>query len=293
MHRLAIVCLFLPAVALADDPFACVSPEVREAFLTGYPVSSEYSTKLPIGFPEHGVPPGTSLVGSQLNETYARVVYAASANVGDAVEFITTSLARDGWIDLGNPQAGSTAGFQVGSPRLHRQLCHDNGTRILSIGTNGTEGSRLVAVSMFADPESSSCEERSTENRSPHDQMALFHEMPDLILPDDVDSNHRGSGGSGREFESHISVATDVSRDNLVALLDDQIRDQGWSFDASWTGTRSSGSSWYKESAEGQEMIGMLHSYGANSTAYNLRFSITVDNADSNVGPRAIGLRLQ
>tara|TARA_R110000787_G_scaffold4177_2_gene16152 strand:+ start:1534 stop:1791 length:258 start_codon:yes stop_codon:yes gene_type:complete len=74
MKRLILACLILPFTALADDPFACVDPEFKTAFLgSGYQGTSECSTELPDAFDGLRVTDTFDLVGSEINSYSLRL----------------------------------------------------------------------------------------------------------------------------------------------------------------------------------------------------------------------------
>lgn len=154
-------------------------------------------------------------------------------------------------------------------------------------------GLGLVSLSIHSGIGIQSCNELLDRSRYSYHPLALQKELPVLNLPDGVRSGSQGSGGGGDESDTHVAVVTDMPKESLVAVLNDQIRDQGWVLDASWSGSRSAGSAWAKESADGEPMIGMLTAYGGSDEAYTLRFEIRLDNAvDRSGGPR-IGVRVR
>ena len=57
MNRFVLLILAVSTASLADDPFACVDPDVAEAFLGGWSRGlPTYSTAVPDNFPELNVP---------------------------------------------------------------------------------------------------------------------------------------------------------------------------------------------------------------------------------------------
>lgn len=293
MKRFIHVILFVPIVCLGDDPFSCVSPEVREAFLPAYPTPFEYSTELPAGFVEHAAPSSSRLVGSQVNSDHANVVYAVDEDIGAAIDELATSIINRGWLDISQPSGMNRRGFQVMPNPVYRQLCHDDGPRTLSISSKDTEPPALVSMSLHMGIGIQSCNDLLDRSRHAYPAMALQEELPILDLPDGIQSTAQGAGGGGDEFETRVAVATEMSKDDLVSVLNDQIQDQGWALDASWSGARSAGSTWVKESAAGKPMIGMLFAYGGSADAYNLRFAIRLDNAAARTKAGFVGTSLR
>lgn len=293
MQRLVFFALFFPLCSFGDDPFACVSPETKQAFLPGYPDAYEYSTNLPVGFVDHAVPPSSTLIGSQRNSMVASVVYAVDGDVNEAVDAVVSSIVERGWSDLGESPGMTRGGFQTMEYPRFRQLCHEDGRTVLTVGGRNTAAAGLVTLSTNAGMRIRSCDELTDRNRFSYRHMSLANEMPNLKLPEGVQSTNQGSGGGGDEYDTHITVSTEMSRQSLAALLDDQIRDQGWSLDASWSGNRSVGSTWTKESGDGDPLVGMLHAYGGNESTYSLQFSIRLDAAQASAGGNAVGIRFE
>lgn len=293
MNRVVSLILLFPIVGLADDPFACVSPEVMAAFLPGYPEPNEYSTKLPEGFVEHSAPSSSRLIGSQVGRSHAVVFYAVDDDRSGAVDEITNSIIEQGWRDVGEQADRPQGGFQTALNSNQRQLCHDDGPRTLTVSSRESGTLGFVSISMHAGIGIQSCNELLDRSRYSHNPLALQKELPILNLPDGVRPGGQGSGGGGDEYDTHVAVVTDMPKESLVAVLNDQIRDQGWVLDASWSGSRSAGSAWAKESADGEPMIGMLTAYGGSDEAYMLRFEIRLDNAVARSGGPQIGIRLR
>lgn len=293
MRRIIALILFLPVVGLADDPFACVSQHVRDAFLPGHRAPVAYSTDLPIGFVEHRVPASLELVGSRVGEIQADVVYALREDAEGVVEDIAASIAEPGWVDLGESPGAPRGGFDMRPAHEYRQLCHDDGPKTLSIGQRKTQTATLITLGLRAHDGFRSCDALADRGRNEYRGRAMpADEMPTLRLPEDVHATTSGAGGGWDGYESRVTVSTGMSRASLVSLLNDQIRDQGWNLDSAWSGTRSSGSAWVKESEDGESMIGMLHAYGVNGKAYSLRFSIRLDRVSGQAGGASLGISL-
>ncbi len=293
MKRIAIIILLLPHVSTADDPFACVDPDIREAFLPAYPTTSQYSTELPVGFVEHSVPPSFVLIGSQANDASASAVYKAVDNIDAAISDVVTSLEEHGWREFGDVANFARRGFQVSAIPRYSRLCRDAGPGMLTIGSKDTSGVTFVTISMTSLGGVQSCGDLVSREHSAMRHMALAQEMPELRMPQGVRSINAGSGGGGADYQTSTVVSTDFGRESLVSFLNDQIRDQGWNFDGAWSGSRSSGTAWFKESAEGDLIIGTLRAFGDSGDTFNLRFSINVADTERYAGQWGLGVRLQ
>ena len=76
MKRIALLILAAPIISHADDPFACVDPDVARAFLGNwYQGRPQYSTSIPDDFFDLAVPASLSLVGSEATGALTTVVY--------------------------------------------------------------------------------------------------------------------------------------------------------------------------------------------------------------------------
>ena len=152
MKKLSLLLMLVPAASFAENPFACVDPEIQQAFLPDYPTPFVYSTELPAGFVQHAVPDGASLIGSQASESHVTAIYKISGDVEVAIDQFALSFSHDEWLDIGDISAASRAGFQSRQiPRI-RQFCHDEGPTLLSINSKGGGDSQLVALSVTGSP---------------------------------------------------------------------------------------------------------------------------------------------
>ena len=293
MKVFAVFLLLIPLTGTADDPFACVAPGVREAFLPGYPNLPQYSTDVPSGFPELAVPRSFVLIGSQISDSFASVVYESDDGIEQAISNVVTSLEENGWQDIGRAAGFASRGFQASvTPRYHR-LCHDDGPSMLTVSTRDVSDSTYMTVSVMPVGDAQSCSEPANGSREIIRHMSLAEEIPDLKLPKGVRTYNAGSGGGGDDYQTSILVSAEISRESLVSFLNDQIRDQGWNSDGAWSGNLSSGSAWFKESAKGDLIIGSLHAFGDSRDKVNLRFSINLADTDQNRGTMAIGIGMR
>jgi len=291
MKRITLICLILPTTAFGDDPFACVDPEFADAFLgTAYFGRPTFSTALPAAFTELRVPDSFSLLGSEINNHSVRVIYKTVESAEAAVSGAVDQLAGDEWRNLSDVMPMPRGGFQNRAiPRMAR-LCRDTGPGLLSITASDPDGQTYLSFSMTNYSEAQTCsalESQSTmRGRNP---MNFWSKLPQLDLPDDVQSSSAGMGGGGNEYHSDVIVNTSMSRDILVSHLGDQIRDQGWTFDTAWSGHFSAGSIWSKASPEDETLIGILHAYGESPDTYRVRIGISSAKTGSFSGARLIG----
>ena len=279
MNRLPLLALFLPLACFGDDPFSCVDPDVRSAFLPGYPVAYAFSTELPEGFVAHAAPPSSRLIGSQSGANQMNAVYSVKGDLRIAIDRVADSITDPEWSETPNDPALARKGFQARERPMVRQFCNDDGPTILTVGSTNNSPSGMVRISTHINPNMRSCADLAIRRNYMETRSQLAAELPRLSLPTDVRSSGTGSGGNKDSYDSRIDVTSDRSRESLLAILNDQIRDQGWTYDISWSGDRSAGSTWTKSSADGEPPLGMLNAFGGRTGRLSLRFSIRRDTS--------------
>ena len=102
--------------AYAEDPFACVDPDVADAFLgDSYRGRGEYLTSIPQGFVNLAVPSGLSLVGSQKANSMTTVVYKTSMGADQALGSAVRAMTEAGWTEKEQRHGRVRGGFQTSS----------------------------------------------------------------------------------------------------------------------------------------------------------------------------------
>lgn len=238
---------------------------------------SVYSTELPASFISHQAPPGSSLVGSQVYGTSATSVIYETDDASAAVEAAVAAFEQDGWKNLDRDE-GRGRGFQSAAMGNFSRLCRDDGDGILTLMTRKTADHTFLTMSVSSGGGQRTCDDVSGHmNMRRYNPMSLAKEVPNLDLPGGTVAHGSGSGGGQDEWETHTLVETDMDRASLLSVLNDQIRDQGWTFDTRWSGSLSSGSAWSKTAEDGELLVGTLQAYGGTDDRVNLRFTILVD----------------
>ena len=278
MKRLFFACLIFPVAAIADDPFACVDPEFATAFLgTGYQGRPAYSTKLPDAFDELRVPDTFELVGSETNAYSLRAVYKTTEDSTVALSNVVDLLTEDDWRDVASIMAMRMRGFQSGTIPKMARVCRDTEPGLLSINVSDSSDQTYLSFSMTNYGVGQTCDDlQAQSNAFSRRGTNLWIDLPTLDLPEDAQSSNAGSGGGGNEYHSDVVVMTEMSRSSLVSYLGDQMRDQGWEPDTSWSGALSSGSIWSRKSSEDETLIGILHAYGESPNTSHVRIGITL-----------------
>ena len=278
MKHLILVYFLMSAAAVADDPFACADPEIVAALLGSGPEGkSQYSTELPAAFSELRVPDSLHLMGSASNPMTVRAVFETSADPDTAIAQTVELLVEDGWRDLASLMPIPRGGFQSNLIPRMAHLCRDTEPGLLSVSANDAGGQRFVSLSInnFGQLQTCQAMDARAAGVAAANGGNIYQDMPELKLPDGVQSTNTGMGGSPGEFHSGVLAKTTMSRASLISYVGDQIRNQGWVMDTNWSGNLSAGSIWSKKSSEDQTIIGTLHAYGVSSDTHHVRFSIS------------------
>jgi len=274
MRSAILLILALANAAYADDPFACVDPDVADAFLGDpYRGRGEYSTTVPDGFVDLNLPAGSSLIGSQTVNSISTVIFKANVNRGRALSAAVDAMARSGWSEYEQQRRGVTGGFQTNTrPISATVLCNDDFPGALSVIASEKSGQTFVSYVQHADSRSCGAKEPAELRHNPSEMMRL---VPRLKLPDGAKATNTGMGGNGHQVSSHVDVSGTASRSDLSNFLENQIRDQDWEFQTSWSSHHSSGSVWALDTVDDGLLIGTLHLFDSGVDPIRVRFSVT------------------
>jgi hypothetical protein len=275
MNRSILLVLVVSTSSFADDPFACVDPDVADVFLGGwYQSPSAYSTSVPDNFAELSVPAGFTLVGSEVADSHMSVVYKTEMNVEAAQSSAVSAMTDAGWMKMEDQRMSARGGFQTSTRPQATSFCRDDKPRVLSAISRRKSGQTYVSYSMHSQVQSQPCGEPTPTSRfDPY--RTLSGHLPALKLPEDARSSNAGGGGGGDEVNSHVDVLTTMSRAALLRFFGDQIQDQQWVFDTNWSGELSSGSLWTLDTRDDGMLIGTLHIFGPSVGAVRVRFSVS------------------
>jgi len=98
--------------------------------------------------------------------------------------------------------------------------------------------------------------------------------LPILKLPEGATASNTGMGGNGDEVNSRVDISGAIGRSELQSYFEDQIRNQSWEFQTSWSSYLSSGSVWTLDTVEDGILIGTLHVYDSDADPIRVRFSV-------------------
>jgi len=273
MKRACFLILAMAHTAYADDPFACVAPDVAAAFLgNDFRGKSSYSTSVPEDFMELRVPSELSLIGSRTFALGARVVYKTDMPKRRAFETAVDAMLAAGWSEDERQRRGMRGGFRPSAAPANATLCKEGYDGALAIMAADKSGQTMV--SYFAHPNAHACgAEARTLAR--HDPSELMNLLPTLALPKGVEIENTEMGGSGDEVSSTVDVSGASGRADLAGFFENQIREQGWTHQTGWTSQNSSGSVWYLDSPKNGLLIATLHLFDTGADPIRVRFSVS------------------
>ena len=272
MRRVTLLILALSSASFADDPFACVDPDVVDAFIgKSFQGRLEYSTSIPDGFVDLNIPAGLSLVASQISGSTTTVVYKTEMDSELALTAAAGALVNSGWSENLDQQRSPRGGFQSRPRAAATVVCHDDETGALSVIANDKSGRTLISYVHRSEALSCRGPTAAPPGPGPIEMMAQF---PILKLPEGVKTSGRGMGGGGDEVNSRVEISGPMGRSELQSFFEDQIRNQSWEFQTSWLSHLSSGSVWTLNTVDDGILIGTLHLFDSGADPIRVRFSI-------------------
>lgn len=283
MKRLFAALLILAPNGFAStNPFECVDPDVVDAFMGHYwhQDPSTFSTAAPPDFVSLRLPEDFVLIGSQSSESHRSVVYKTDRDATTALSTSINSVKEDGWALIEQRSRMGFGGFEPQSRPVTQLVCRDSTPGVMSITSVDRSGRTLVSFAIHTQQASQTCADMNRERSNLLHRMPLEDYMPRLTLPSDVKTKDWGMGGSGDEMSSRVVLGTSRTRDELIGLLGEQIRNQDWRYDSGWSGSVSSGSVWLLSGGEDGEMLGVLRITEASSGVFNSRFSVSPVTVD-------------
>lgn len=277
MRYALLVTLAISAASFAEDPFACVDPDVADAFVGhSYFGRAEYSTSIPAGFTRLTVPAGSSLVGSQSTDSMTTVVYKSGMSTERALGAAIEALAESGWTEAALLHRGS-GGFRGSAEPASAVLCHPDDPGTLSVLAKDASGKTFVSYAHHGS--SPNCQGEDADQDLVHMGLpTLMRLLPTLKLPDGAKASDIGSSGSSDSVTSHVDVSGGTGRAELQSFIENQVRNQDWKYQTAWSSHVSSGSVWTQESAEHGTLIGTLHLFDSGADPVRVRFSVSPAN---------------
>ncbi|MEN7344111.1 MAG: hypothetical protein AAAFM81_14260 [Pseudomonadota bacterium] len=275
MRSLILLILAVANTAYADDPFACVDSDVADAFLGDpYRGRGEYSSAIPEGFVDLNLPVESSFVGSQTIDSMTTVIFKTNVERDRALSAAVDAMTQSGWTEYERQRRSVSGGFQISTHRVSATvLCNDNFPDALSIVASEKSGQTFVSYVQHAASQSCDAKPPTEFRRDPSEMMRL---VPRLKLPEGTKAANTGMGGNGHQVNSYVDVSSAVSRSDLSNFLENQIRDQDWEFQTSWSSHHSSGSVWALDTVDDGLLIGTLHLLESGVGPIRVRFSVNL-----------------
>ncbi len=273
LRLLVVSTLFISAIAKAEDPFSCVDPDVRIAFLDrfqeirgAYSTGASPSTLLP-EFPSQW-----ALVGSYSHPRAEQVVYTSEDTVGEAADEALDAMLDVGWRKTEYASPYERGGFRTsGTPRYASLCSADNGASasVRTMELNGT-----VFVSVTHQTDQGMC--RRGAMRGPSLRDGLMREVPLLIVDENLVAELRptGGGGGSDRYSAEAALMGLTDRSMLLADLNRQLSEQRWLPQGEWASDAMAGSAWYRETDSGEIRSGLLHVIRAGDNNAHISFTI-------------------
>lgn len=274
MYRSAFLFLLVPTLSIASDPLECVDPEFVRAFFSGrISTPPSYSTEIPDHFEVRKFPSDMKLIGSRTERYATTVVFQTNQEVRDVHSRLADALSEQGWKDITYERSPSRRGFQLADQSLVAEYCREIDDTNLAVIASERFGQTLISLEQYVRKTMHGCEGTIRERR-----RNLLDRLPILNPPDGAKTSNSKIGTNGHEVSAVVDVSASMSREELLGFFENQIRNQSWTFQTTWSSDLSSGSVWSQNSSEQGILIGTLHVYDAGSDPVRVRFSI--DSAD-------------
>ncbi len=285
--------LILALSTLVLTACAVQEPAVRDTIprqLAEDLASGQIYLEFPEGFPEFTMPEDIEVEGGLDRGSSLTVVLKSELSTDVMEETIRAELTRSGWTELetrtSQPRGGFVGNVTPMQARLLRsQLCHDR-YGMISIGPRSRQGiyNRVgMDWNYNASNPRITCAQQSEQRQdAPVRFLAGINEhMPILELPEeDRGSRFRppfGSGisGSGDAYTTRSPLLLDWDMAEINRWFADQLNNQDWEHDVSWTGESTAGSTWSKLIDDDTELAGLLDIIHVEDDNYHLRFRLS------------------
>lgn len=267
--------LVLWHTALADDPLACLDPDVvRTLLATPAEGSIEITRERAAGFPRIALPAEFELIGSRVSSFASMIALKSSLPIEETKTRVEQLVTRSGWERFGELTQGNGGGFQSrgriptsASMPESMTFCSDvQGNLTIALARSPSGGSYVTLWAPLRESPNPCQSYRNAERL----EAGQSHQLPALYLPED------GIGypdGGGRGPNSETSTAYLKSDRTIPALLDffaRQLADQDWRQEGQWSDPILSGSAWLSQD---QSTSGLLTIIQQGSNHYRLTFA--------------------
>ncbi|MDE0372204.1 MAG: hypothetical protein OXI73_06640 [Rhodospirillales bacterium] len=286
MHRrfLVLTVFLIGNTATAqEDLLACLDADVRAGLLFEPTISGAQLTRtVPEMLADMPQSNDLEFIGSSESEYITVAAYKTALAPGDAVEAASALLREADWREreLGRPPSG---GFLTAAAPRVDLLCRD--TTSLRIVGRAANDATYVRLQISENSGGLPCDslpggpERAVARIAA--VSSLYAHLPTLVLPEGVsvmDPQSRlaaipaGFSSDDRSMRTVIELQTDLPAQDLVEEFGRQLLEQGWTYDAGWSGTHSSGSGWTRSPSVDLELVGLLDLISVGDGGYRATF---------------------
>lgn len=277
------IATFFSLTAVGDDLLECVNPDVLNGLLFNGPYESTLSVTdtLPEAMSGYQAPESFELIGAGIRGIVGQMVmttvaYRTSLASEDAFAALLASLEPDGWAIEESPNRAQT--FNLGGSPTRGIVCR-NAERMM-ISVEDVEHVRYAHIDSNTDQRGQDCNEEDPRlaRRGPGMFQAMREQMPALNFPATAHAAPggigAGIGGSGETVSTSSRIVSPDSAPSLAEHLADQLAAQGWRRDASWNGSLSSGSTWFRQGTDNHPYWGHLEITGLGDDNYVVGFTL-------------------
>ncbi|MDJ0879998.1 MAG: hypothetical protein QNI86_15365 [Halieaceae bacterium] len=228
--------------AHSESPIDCIDPDFANTLLRlPGQATPTYSSTVPPGNQLPPVPDSFELIGSRNMQNAVLVAYKSGQPPAAAIGELR-SEPSPGW-KMNNEDTGILyGGFRLQASRTPDttfQLCRD-GVGQARISVRGAESSGSYATVMLYKNQVV-CDEISKPRFLDEDRPKI----PLLLLPEDASLlDSLGTGGGGKTMSTGALFKTALPMATTMAAFNDQLLEQGWTLEASWSGSSTQGSAW-------------------------------------------------
>jgi len=284
------VSLIASTSAAQEDLLACLDPDIREVLLFGTTgTNTLVSRTVPEELTELEESSDLEFIGSSVSANETVAAYKTELPAPEAVQIAYGSLRQAGWreFEIGGPSSG---GFRAANQPRFALFCRQSGMASVASHVSGEATYLRMQFRQVGDlPCGTVAEnERGFTARIPDGTHILDH-IPTLALPEGaVPMDPRiaqagfptGISGNGRNMSTQIELETDLPAQDLVEDFGRQLQDQGWTYDAGWSGAYSSGSGWTRSPDGGPQLTGLLDTVALAGSGYRASFRISTRDSE-------------
>lgn len=264
---------------LGQDLLQCVDPDVANGLISGSRSETRLTVTrtLPEALSAYRAPDGFELIGSAVrgDALLTTTAFKTELDTAEAFAALLGSFEEDGWVV--EPDQAPQQTFNVTSQPLTGVVCRDRKRRALSV--RETDGVRYASILLPAEMPSWECNAEDRRLGGMESFTALRAQMPKLDFPPTARpaSGAPGIGGysgSGQTVSTSSRISSPDTAASLAEHLAPQMTAQGWSVDASWSGSVSAGSTWTRRGADDTPYWGTLEVFSIGDDTYDVAFMI-------------------